>query len=646
MESYNLVMKGKFTTEKVENIPVWKQSDVGRIIYVTSIDKYFIGCESVNIDDDGWAIIGLYSDSIINKHVNWDENLEYIDGKISSLNIPTIYGDSTTNIQNSLDIIYENILDLSSGTLLGDEKVLARHIGFNADDIPIINNDLYFNGNDPSIEDALNQLYLRTAKDIKLSDNTLFGDSIGLDVKSNLEDTLIELEKYLINYPSSNIVINNPLDPSKLISLQICIDALYGLIQNKKLTNLLDTPIDYGVQNQFLRTNGINKFEYSDIYGDLINVQYPVGTTTTVQNALMTIYTQIENLSLGLPTDPISRDITQINAKNVIFDDTLSSGKGDNVETVLNYLLVHSYTASNPPKAIDIKSTGIGATDNIQAALEHLQEYLNQTIGLIPSCLKASDIYYNSIQSHTNVDSSLDYLFDIIPKINEIEICCDNATSKLNKYKIYYTSYNITSDFNPNGGFPVSISFDFSNWYNDYKNNFNPDVGNNFIVIPIIQLNSFVVTNVYQKYRCDDWSITDPTATGYPGVCLGDIYSLAINEEWPPKPSTASLDFYEAGTLGEYSYIYYKAGPTKYLDPDRKWSFSIDIGTSAYAYGKRDFTKTKSERDKVLDTSYSTGGDASYTILFFGYGFDSNSILKILDSYCSTPCFYPTHAIT
>jgi hypothetical protein len=651
MENYALSMQGHFITEKVLNIPVWTASDIGRFIYVISLDRYFIGAASASIDDDGWAIIGLYNDTITDRYIDWDTNLDYVNDKISSINIPTMYSDTTTNIQIALDDIFDSISLLSSGDLISDGGILPRHIGFEAKDIKLPDDLIYFKFSPinpfPSIKDVLYELHLRTAKDLKLSSNTIFGQYFtGVDT-SNVEQALISLEEYLSSYPSQFITIINPV-PNPVIetSLQVCIDSIYGEIVNQKFTDLIDVPNTYGLQNQFVMTDGVGLLKYADIYGDMINVQYPSSTPTNVQLALNAIRSELDIIILGGPLDPLTRDLTTINASNVIYDNSVGVTSMANVDDILDYLLTHAYTISRKPTAVDITCTGIGSSppqsNNVQSALEHLQDYLNQAIGLIPSCLKASDIYYNSIKGQLNVDSSLDYLFTNDLKILALENCCTVNTSKINKQKVYFTSYSIDSNFNPCGGFPISLSFDFSNWYLDYKLNFNPDVINNFIVVPIIQLNSFVVPNAYQKFKCSSWSNPNPADPLFPGNCLSENFVEPIHVTWPPKMVLSQFEEKEAGTLGEYAYVYYNSGPVQYLDPDKKWTFELKLGTRSFEYGKRDFTIIESLRNTLPDRSYSTGGDASYTMLFFGFGTDSNSLLKILDSYCVTPCLYPS----
>lgn len=644
MENYALTMKGRFVTEKVLNIPIWTLNDIGRFIYVISLDRYFIGAQTAVIDDDGWASVGLYNESIKNKHIDWDINLEYLDdNKISGRNIPIVYDETNTNIQRAIDLIYVNILHLVTGDLLDSGSIISRHIGFEANNIKIDNSLGYFTPlvppTDLTIQNVLDELYLRTAEDLKLSKNTNFGNLFNLNITS-LESSLISLEKYLNTFPSKHIIVNDPIKSSPL-ALQYCIDALYGLITSSKFISLNDTPNNYGLQNQFLITNG-NEITYADIYADIINVQYPSSVPTTVQAAFNSIRIELDNIELGAAFDPLTRDITQINASNVIYDNSEGVLNLSNVDDTLDYLLINSYTLSKPPKAIDIPCSGIGSTTNTQSALEHLQEYLNQAIGLIPSCLKASDIYYNSVKDQTNVDSALDYLFLNDAKILALEDCCTKNTSKLNKQKIYFSSYKVESNFNPCGGFPISLSFDFNNWYTDYKLNFNPDVGDNFIVVPIIQTNSLVITNVYQKSKCASWSNPDPEDPLYPGTCSGGAYLTPMYSTWPPKFPNAKWDEAESGTLGEYPYIYYNSGPVEYLDDVKKWTFAIKVGSRSFGYGKRDFSKTDSAKELEPDRSYSTGGDISYTILFFGFGTDVNSLVKVLDTYCVVPCLYPT----
>ena len=635
MDSYNLRMRGNFITEKVLSLPTWSLKDAGRIIYVETVDRYFIGARSLSEDSDGWIPIGFYPNCITKEYINWDTDLQG-GNKISSKNIPTLYLDTTTDIQTAIEDITDNIALLSNGTILLDNSIKARHIGFNSKDILIDNSNLYFTGLNPSVQDALDELFLKTADKIKLSPNTNFGSIFGLQNIISIESALVSLEEYLSQYPSNNIIVNDPSINSD-VSLKMCLDNLYGLIKSLKFTDLIDTPSTYGLQNQFIITDGNDKILFTDLYGNLINVQYPYNTPTTLQNALNSIRTELDNIVTGTPIDPISRDITTIEAKNVLYDDSASSGM-NNVDDVLDFLLLHGYSSNRPPTATNVTCSGIGTTTNVQAALEHLQEYLNQAIGLIPSCLKASDIYYNSVKGHVDVDASLDYLFDRNTLLETLQECCDSNKSSISKHKVYFTSYQVDAIYSPCGGFPVSLTFDFTNWYEDYKLNYNPNVGDNFIVVPIVQITSFVIPNAYQKYKCDSWSNPDPNDPLYPGECTTDPYESAVHTTWPPKPTLTSIDYYEAGTMGEYSYVYYHAGPVSYLDNHKKWKFTIEVGSRAYSYGKRDFSKTETQRNSEADRSYSTGGDIQYNILFFGFGTDENSLVKVLDSYCVTPC--------
>jgi len=408
MEFYNVNMTGPFMAEQVETLPEWTEDQTGRFVFALDVNRYYLGASSLDVGENGWTVIGIYDDSIKSMHIDWDEELSEDVEKIDSRNIPTLYKENISNVQLAISDISDDVNDLIHGNNFVNGAIKAQAIGFDANDILIENGSGSFIGSNITIEIALHQLFDRRANDVLLELNSSFGSRINVEV-DDIQGALNGLENYVTNLDGYDITTIYPGNEQN-ITLQDNLNALYNSIDQLNFKDLIGTPSDYGVISQVLVTNGINQLNFEYLEAIKISCQYPSTSPSNVQAALWYIQSSIEALQSHAGT---------INASNVIYDDSPSSGF-NNVDDVLDYLLTQSYSPSNPPPASIVSSTPIGTYTNVQDILLYFEGEMANIIGLIPSCVDAVDIMYNSQCGHSEVKSALDYLF-----INLFSTPCD-----------------------------------------------------------------------------------------------------------------------------------------------------------------------------------------------------------------------------
>lgn len=360
MKSYGVSVDGPLLIERVDTLPAWTASLVGRMVYERDSSTYWIAGDTVDDGVAGWIQFGLNNDSIASNYIRWDDLFDD-PMAVSSEDIPTFYRDTTSTVQVSLNSITDDIDGLVDGTLLGDGALIGRHIAFTTDDVPFANSSGRYDVSFETVEQVLNFLRYTTADQVLFLEPHQFGVGIGSSA-DNVQQALLDIDKHLENLTADSV---KALIPSTSVwsSVQSVLDMINSNVENISFTDLVGTPENYGINKQYIKTNGVDTVYFSDIYAIDIICQYPGTETTTVQNALAAIKSNLDTLSGGR---------LSIDASDVSYDDSPSVGM-NNVDDVLDYLLREAFTASNLPEAAQITSVGIGTTDNVQSSLEFLQ---------------------------------------------------------------------------------------------------------------------------------------------------------------------------------------------------------------------------------------------------------------------------------
>lgn len=597
MDTFGLLAKGSIILEKIQSKSSWTKHDSGRIIYEILTDRIWIGGTDSYDGVNGWFQIGLTEKSINSYHIDWDTTLSFISNKISAINIPCLYIQDKTNIQAVLNIISTNLISIESGSTINSGAIKPIQIdtsletGLTAKNIYINNTENYFANNITNIDLALNFLY-EELSDPDLPTDSKFGQLLGFQV-TTINDAIVEIEKYLNNFQARDISATYLLSPEST-NVQFVLDALYKYVLEierlAKLThNIIDlqgVPNNFGNINQILQSNGVDGFCLVDLTASLVSTRYCL-QNITVQSAL----------------DSICGDITDIyNSISLILTDIA------NLKTQVSYILCQ---------------------------IENLWEQV--TLLWIAICEIWNEIEKIWIQINL-LWEQIDLLWDQIcllwQEFKKVWTVINILKATLKKKKIYFTVMKCTTDWNY-GSLkdiadtvnypPMWLYCDFTSWYNDYKVNCDPTVGKDFIVVPIVQFQSFMIPNAFQTW-------------GYISSVTGNLDFDEPRKpvwcSWPPisEPNSAndaSLDFLEGGTLGEYPYLLYRGGlggnvsDGKIYSPcakpyfqDNNWIFYIDIGTVAM------------DNDKAL-RAYSAGSRIDYVIYFFGFGTSSDAILNI-----------------
>jgi len=598
MDTFGLFAKGTIILERLESKPPWTMKDCGRFIYDLSTHTIWMGGSSSNDGDNGWFQIGLTKAAINTYHIDWDTELSFLSNKISAINIPCYYNSIKTNVQDSILSILENINDINSGFTMVDEAIKSRHIdlrteeGLNASLIKIVNSKSYFTVT--NVDLALDYCY-ELSKNPLLPDDTSFGTRIGIKVPT-VNEALIELEKYLKTFKSVDISATYLLSPEST-NVQFVLDALYKYISEVEIlvkmthniTSIQGVPDNFGKNLQFLQSNGINGYCLIDLTSEIIPTRYCL-ETVTVQNAFDTICGDIT--SLGDSLTPIIDDIADM--KIQIYDILCQ------IESILDKILL------------------------LQSAICELWAAIEDILNKITEIWTEIDLIWAEIcRIWVTIGK-------ILEEIGNIEVI-------LNQKRIYFTVMKCTTNWEYGSMTdttvyaqypPLWLYCDFTSWYDDYRTKYSPNVGKNFIVVPIVQFQSFLMPNAFQCW-------------GY--ICNHDILESTNprNPVWPLYPPTmdgnptfgSEYMHVEGGTLGEYPFVLYRGAlggafsdneyedlvssskPKPYYN-NNNWQFIIDIGTIAM------------NNNKDLKV-YSGGGRIDYVIYFFGFGSDEDGILDI-----------------
>jgi len=360
MKSFGISMDGPLVIERVDILPTWTSSLVGRMVYERASSTYWIAGDTADDGIAGWIQFGLNSRGIISDYMRWDVDL--VDSTaISSEDMPTYYLDSTSNVQVALNSITDNISGIIEGSLLGPKSVTYDNVGFTSADVPFANSQGKFDVAYETVEQVLNFLRYSTADQILFLEPHDFGLGITSNA-DNVQQALLDIDKYFENLNADKV---KALIPSTSVwsSVQSILDMLNSNIANISYVGLVGTPENYGLDKQFLRTNGEDSVYYSDVYASDIICQYPGTVANTVQGALAIIDSRINELSGGN---------LRLDSSDISYDDSPSIGL-NNVDDVLDYLIRECFTAANLPEASQVSSVSIGNTNNVQASLEFIQ---------------------------------------------------------------------------------------------------------------------------------------------------------------------------------------------------------------------------------------------------------------------------------
>lgn len=360
MINYGLMMSGPLVIERVEILPSWSTDYIGRMLYDLVDNNYWIGGNEITDGVGGWIQFGLNHDSVRSNYIMWDDGLDN-PLAISSEDIPTLYRDTTSNVQLSLTAITDNIDSIVNGSLLDDDIIKERHIGFDTQHIQVANVLGKFDSSLETVEQVLNFLSFNTADRVFFADPHDFGIGIGSNA-DDVQTALLDIDQHLNNLNADQVKALIP-GTSVWSSVQSVLEMINSNLENLSFTDLVGTPDNYGNQHQVLLTNGTTSTYFADLYASGVLCQYPGTTSNTVQGALTIIQVQLDALAGGE---------LNLDASDISYDDSPSVGF-NNVDDVLDYLLTNSYSPSNPPDASVVTCSGIGVTNNVQAALEFLQ---------------------------------------------------------------------------------------------------------------------------------------------------------------------------------------------------------------------------------------------------------------------------------
>lgn len=409
MDNYGIDMQGVVLVQRVDSKEEWTTNDIGRVILDVSTGLFWVGATTIESGHSGWIPLGIYDRSIKYRMIDWDDALEGYTTKVSSLNIPCLYGDSTSTVQTAVNSILDEITALSRGETIQSTAIKSFHLDtegtyrISAKTIPIENVNGYFPAIITTTEDALDYTVNRSAEQVPLQTDGGFGSVIGFTSQS-VQSGLVDIEEYLANLTADNISATYPLSPT-LSTVQFVLDAHYQLIKNINFKDLIGTPLDYGISGQVLVTDGVDSVCFTDLIANSISCQYPQTTDSNVQAAIWGIQQDIYDLQSTLEGQN-TLDATQITYNG---NDQFSD-----IDSVVDYLLTTSYRSDNSPDASDISSIGIGDTNNVQDALVYLSDQFGSLMSQLPCQVISDNIDYISPAGHSNVRAALDYLFSLL----------------------------------------------------------------------------------------------------------------------------------------------------------------------------------------------------------------------------------------
>lgn len=429
MKSYGFTMSGTLIFEKVQTRPDWSEDDTGRVIYEVSTGNYWLGGDEYSDGDCGWVLLGIGNRTIKKYHIDWDDDLIDDGHKVSAADIPVAFGDTTSNLQDTVDDLKQLIADTQSGVQLMDTVVKMRHIDVtsservHADGLPITNNNGHFEGTNPSIEDALDQLAERNASSIVLDDDGSFGSLTGI-AASDVQTALQSIESYLNELNASQVLCEYEgcTGDCTNYTVQNAINALYALTGDASLDYLSDGPGIYDSSKRYIKSNGTDGWFWTVIPANDISCEYtPAGdSNVNVQGALWAINAQFIDMQNQI-------NEFSVDASEVDYTHAGHASNFDNVDDALDYMFTkffydedgHYQTAAKTP----CNSVIDPSNDDVQSALNAIESEINTLKGQVDCNVEASNVTYNGYTGASNVDTALDHIIesilDIYTKIGE-----------------------------------------------------------------------------------------------------------------------------------------------------------------------------------------------------------------------------------
>ncbi len=423
MDIFGANMNGSFIVERIESLPSWGSSDVGRFLFDIKTNNYYLGAPSLEIGTDGWIPIGLVSTIVKSFNLDWDTEMEQEHGKISAINIPCKIKETIYNVNEYLNELSNNISELQKAKTIENKSVKYYHIDFETENklmsshIPIVNTDGYFSEETKTIESALISLQTKTAKDIPLyiseEENStvgIFGNKLKLSA-DNIQNGLESLETYINNLTASNIpcYYEGSQDDS---NVQFVLDALFNLHGKLKLTDLVDVQ-NYDSTNRFLKSlgcpeNGCGGTEWTTITANEVTAKYPGETMTNVQAVISELSNSFNTL-LNVFSEG------KYKSENIAYTHP-SFEEFDNIDNAMDYVLNNFNYPGRKINANEIPCSPIGNKDNnnIQLALNFLNTNLQQILSNGPCDIKAQDVEYISSSGHTTVEETLGYIMGFV----------------------------------------------------------------------------------------------------------------------------------------------------------------------------------------------------------------------------------------
>lgn len=416
MDIYGLNVLGGFIVERVNFLPDWTHTDVGRMLFDLNGQNYYLGAPSETYGHHGWVPIGLVTGSVQSYNINWDTDLSEGHGKVSAIHVPVRYEEEPSNVQEAINLLHTGISHLQVGDTIEPESIKDYHIDFQGSNavtsnvIPCDNLEGYFTGTNIKIEDALNQLNEKDASDILLNtESGSFGSNLGFSA-TTIQAGLENIEDYLNDLTASDIPCTYE-GCGCTTNVQFAIDALYNLHANLKIVDLIDVPA-YNSTHRYLKSNGSTCMEWVTPWAVDILCFYPGGTTEeTLQGALN---------SIKCSFDTIHGDINDINTPYHFSANDISYDHPDytNVDDALDYMFMHFYhdaPGRHQPAELTPCSS-IGGHSNVNTALLNLDSRLTSIEASFPCTISSDDVDYMSTQGST-LKEALDYIMNFISYI-------------------------------------------------------------------------------------------------------------------------------------------------------------------------------------------------------------------------------------
>lgn len=418
MQSYGTTMNGSFVVEKVINLPQWSLSDIGRFLYDCTTNNYFLGAPLITVGQDGWIPLGITTNIIKAQNIDWDVELSNRLGGVSAKDVPAAYKLEPSTVQAILDTYYDTFELIRQGKFLSAGSITAPLLKIEGQDkisaksIPILNETSLFkpiSGSTITIEDALTILIRRSAEKINLdtSGASTYGDNLNFKA-TTIQGAFEELEQYLVALTADDIPCTYE-GCSCETNVQFVIDALYKLYSQIKIIDLVDTPDAYDDKLFYLKSNGVDKLEWSNIVANDVEAQYPGTDPSNVQYAIWTMEGDIKNIIYRL-------DTLKLHAKDIKYEPNSTQYVFDNVDTALNTIFTNFYSPKNKPTATDISCIAMGgpANINVQLVLAYLDSQLNTLLSSLPCSVGAANVSYASASGATNVANTLTYILSFI----------------------------------------------------------------------------------------------------------------------------------------------------------------------------------------------------------------------------------------